>query len=159
MSRQSVLLFVLLSGCVTGGTRTYVEGGLSPRHFHFYEVVSREDDEAAGGWRSACLEVGIERANTGELFYCTFGVEVPIATTEQGEIPVYRAQSLCASCANQAAKTTLSTVTPTTPIGIACEEFKTLYELTLRNVIDGARVPKRCRQGIPPVRLTPPPRR
>lgn len=111
MSRQSVppfalhLLFVLLSGCVTGGT---------------------------------------------------LGVEVPIANTAQGEIPVDRAQSLCASCANQAAKTTLATVTPATPIGIACEEFKTLYELTLRNVIDGARVPKKCRQGIPPVRLTPP---
>ncbi|WNG39771.1 hypothetical protein F0U61_43415 [Archangium violaceum] len=162
MPKQSMPLFarsmlcILLSGCAAGCIRTAVEGGLSPRHFHFHDVVTKKDDNEPGGWRAACLEVGIERNNTGELFYCKFGIEMPIKNARQGEIPIDRAQSIAASSANQAAKTTLSTVTPTTPIGIACEEFKTLYHLTLKNIIDGARVTKRCREGIPPVRLTPP---
>jgi hypothetical protein len=162
MSRHSTALvalpplLALLSGCVMGGTVTYVEGGLSPRHFHFYDVVTKKDDNEPGGWRAACLEVGIARANTRELFYCTFGVEMPIQNAKQGEIPIDRAQSIAASCANQAAKTTLATVTPMTPIGIACEEFKALYHLTLKSVIAGAKVTKRCHEGIPAVRLTPP---
>ncbi|MGZ3459301.1 MAG: hypothetical protein ACXU86_12460 [Archangium sp.] len=162
MSRRLARLYalapvlLLLSGCVTEGPVTYVEGGLSPRHFHFYDVVNKEDDEIAGGWRAACLEVGIERAGTAELFYCTLGIEVPIETEVQGELPVDRAQSICASCANQAAKTTLATVTPTSPIGLACEEFRTLYGVTLGNAIVGSRVTKVCRKGIRAVRLTPP---
>jgi hypothetical protein len=155
--RLSVLpsLLVILSGCVTGGSATYVEGGLSPRHFDFHNVVSKRS-KRAGGWRAACLEVGIERANTGELFYCKFGVEMPVANGAQGEISIETAQSISASCANQAAKTTLATVTPTSPIGIACEEFKNLYDLILRSVIAGAMVTKVCYPGVPPVRLTPP---
>lgn len=160
MFRHSVPLLALpallmsLSGCATGGSATYVEGGLSPRHFEFHNVVSKRG-KRAGGWRAACLEVGIERANTGELVYCKFGVEVPIANGAQGEIPIDTAQSIAASCANQAARTTLATLTPTSPIGIACEEFKTLYDLILRSVIAGAMVTKVCYPGVPPVRLNP----
>lgn len=134
---------------------TYVEGGLSPRHFHFHDVVPKRGKQA-GGWRAACLEVGIERDTTGELFYCKFGVEMPIENSKQGELPINRVQDISASCANQAARTTLATVTPTTPIGIACEEFKTLYHQILRKVIDGAKVTKVCYPGVPAVRLTPP---
>jgi hypothetical protein len=148
-------LLVLLLGCATGGSTTYVEGGLSPRHFDFHNVVSKRG-KRAGGWRAACLEAGIERANTGELFYCKFGVEMPVANGAQGEISIETAQSISASCANQAAKTTLATVTPTSPIGIACEDFKTLYDLILRSVIAGSMVTKVCYPGVPPVRLTPP---
>lgn len=93
----------LSSACATGGSATYVEGALRPRHFVFHDVVKWDGKDAAG-WRAACLHVGIAR-DTGELFYCRFGVEMPIATKELGFISIEQAQSLSASCANQAAKT------------------------------------------------------
>ncbi|MBZ4376128.1 hypothetical protein [Corallococcus sp. AS-1-6] len=143
----------LSSACATGGSATYVEGALRPRHFVFHEVV-KQRGKKPGGWMAACLHVGIAR-DTGELFYCRFGVEMPIANGAQGAISMEQAQSLSASCANQAARVTFSGVTPATPIGIACEEFKTFYELTLKAAIAGARVPKVCAQGIEPVVVTP----
>lgn len=160
MFRPSAWLFafslwvVLLSGCATGGTTTWVEGGVGPRHFKFKEVVPKRG-KGPGGWRAACLHVGILRDITDELFYCKFGVEVPIENEQQGEISIDVAQSRSASCANLAARTTLAAATPATPIGIACEEFKTLYGLTLAGVITGARVTRTCDPRVSPVILTP----
>ena len=149
----ALCIVALSSACATGGSATYVEGALRPRHFVFHDVVKWKGEDA-GGWRAACLHVGIAR-DTGELVYCRFGVEMPIATRELGFISTEQAQSLSASCANQAAKTTLSTATPTTPIGMACEEFKTFYDLTLSAAIVGAQVTKVCTKGIKPVMVTP----
>lgn len=148
------LWVVLLSGCATGGTTTWVEGGVGPRHFKFQEIVPKRTS-GPGGWRAACLHVGILRDTTGELFYCEFGVEVPIENEAQGAIPIDVAQSRCARCANLAAQTTLAAATPATPIGIACEEFKTLYGLMLGGVITGARVMRTCDPRVEPVVLTP----
>ncbi|RKG85647.1 hypothetical protein [Corallococcus terminator] len=145
--------FMLLPGCATGGSVTYVEGSLRPRHFVFHEQVARRG-KGPGGWRAACLHVGIAR-DTGELFFCKFGVEMPLANEAMGRISVEQAQSLSASCANQAAKTTLSTVTPATPIGIACEEFKQTFDLVLTHAIAGAHVMKVCSVGVPPMVVTP----
>lgn len=147
-------LLVLFSGCVIGGPVAWVEGGVKPSHFKFKDVVPRRG-KGAGGWRAACLHVGILRDTTEELVYCKFGVEVPIENEKQGFIPVDVAQSRAARCANEAAWTTLMAVTPATPIGIACEEFKTLYGLTLEAVIFGARVTHTCYPGVKPVVLTP----
>lgn len=66
-----------------------------------------------------------------------------------------QAQSLSASCANQAAKATLSTATPATPIGIACQEFKQFYDLTLNQAVAGAHVTKVCAVGVQPVVISP----
>jgi hypothetical protein len=79
-------LFVLLSGCAAGATRTWVEGGVRPSHFQFKDVVPLQDAEA-GGWRAACLHVGILRDITEELVYCKFGVEVPIKNKKQASFP------------------------------------------------------------------------
>ncbi|MGE6763326.1 hypothetical protein ACQKGO_35280 [Corallococcus interemptor] len=149
----ALCIVALSSACATGGSATYVEGALRPRHFVFHDVVKWEGS-GSGGWRAACLHVGIAR-DTGELVYCRFGVEMPIANLAQGFISTEQAQSLSASCANQAARATLSAATPATPIGMACEEFKTFYEVTLNAAIKGARVPKVCRVGIKPVVVTP----
>ncbi|MBN8227620.1 hypothetical protein JYK02_08885 [Corallococcus macrosporus] len=149
----ALCIVALSSACATGGSATYVEGALRPRHFVFHEVV-KQRGKKEGGWRAACLHVGIAR-DTGELFYCKFGVEMPIANGAQGTISMEQAQSLSASCANQAARATFSGATPATPIGIACEEFKTFYDLTLKAVIEGAKVTKVCSMGIKPVVVTP----
>ncbi len=150
----AMVALALLSGCTTGRAGTWVEGGLKPSHFQFKEVVPKRG-KGAGGWRAACLHVGILRANTEELFYCRFGVEVPIENEKQGFIPIEMAQSRAASSANQAALTTLQSTTPATPIAIACAQFKRLYGLTLGAVIYGARIMHTCSPGVPPVVLTP----
>jgi hypothetical protein len=147
-------LLVLFSGCVTGGTVNWVEGGVRPSHFKFKDVVPQRG-KGAGGWRAACLHVGILRDTTEELVYCKFGVEVPIENEKQGFVPVSEAQSRAARCANEAAWTTLMAATPATPIGIACQEFKTLYGLTLGEVLSGSRVTPACYPGVTPVILTP----
>ena len=90
-----------------------------------------------------------------ELFFCKFGVGVPIKNSEQGFISVDMAQSQSAACANAAAQETFMLATPATPMGIACEQFKTLYGLTLREVILGSRVTTTCYPGVAPVILSP----
>ncbi|MFL5352622.1 hypothetical protein [Archangium sp.] len=140
---------LLLSGCTT------VEGSLRPEHFQFVTVVAKKG-KGPGGWRAACVHVGIRRRSTEELFLCKFGVEIPIENGEQGFIPVERAQGVAAKCANLAAKNILSLTTKDTPIGIACEVFKTEYDLILNATIAGAHATKMCNAQTKPVVVIPP---
>jgi hypothetical protein len=151
MSRLQVLplLLLLLSGCAV------VEGSLRPEHFQFVDVVSKKGS-GAGGWRAACVHVGIRKRVTGDLFLCRFGVEIPIETEDQGFISVERAQSIAAKCANLAARNVLSLTTKETPLGIACEVFKTEYGLILNGTVKGSRVPRMCHEQTRPVVVIPP---
>lgn len=144
-----VLSLLLLSGCAT------VEGSLKPEHFQFVDQVSRRG-KGAGGWRVACVHVGIRESATRELVLCKFGVEMPIENTKQGYIPVERAQGVAAKCANLAAKNILRLTTKQTPMGIACELFKTEYDLILNNTIAGAHVTRVCDALARPVLVIPP---
>lgn len=151
-SRQGVLAlasFFLLSGCTT------VEGGLRPEHFQFVTVVTKKG-KGAGGWRAACVHVGIKDSATSEMFLCKFGVEMPIENGKQGFIPVERAQNVAAKCANLSARNILGLTTKETPIGIACEAFKTEYDLILNATIAGAHATKMCDVRTKPVVVIPP---
>lgn len=151
-SRQGPLALAslfLLSGCTT------VEGSLRPEHFQFVTVVPKTE-EGPDGWRAACVHVGIRRRITDELFLCKFGVEMPIENEDQGFISLQRAQGVAAKCANLAAKNILSLTTKETPIGIACEAFKTEYNLILNATIAGAHATKRCDARTQPVVVIPP---
>lgn len=77
----ALCIVALSSACATGGSATYVEGALRPRHFVFHEVV-KQRGKKPGGWMAACLHVGIAR-DTGELVYCRFGVEMPSPTVRR----------------------------------------------------------------------------
>ncbi|WP_375769160.1 hypothetical protein NR798_47085 [Archangium gephyra] len=143
------LLLLLLSGCAT------VEGSLKPEHFQFVNQVSKRG-KGAGGWRVACVHVGIRKSATRELFLCRFGVEVPVENGRQGYIPVERAQGVAAKCANLAAKNILRLTPKETPMGIACEAFKTEYHLILNDTIMGARVTRTCDALAKPVLVIPP---
>jgi hypothetical protein len=103
-----LLLLLLLSGCAT------VEGGLRPEHFQFVDQVPKRG-KGTGGWRAACVHVGIRESTTRELFLCRFGVEMPIENKKQCYISVERAQSVAAKCANLAAKNILSLTTKDPP--------------------------------------------
>jgi hypothetical protein len=143
------LWLLLFSACAT------VEGGLKPEHFQFVDVVQKRG-KGAGGWRAACVHVGIRKRITNELFLCKFGVEMPIENAKQGFISVERAQSVAAKCANLAASNILSLTTKETPMGIACELFKTEYELVLSNTISGAHATRVCDAKAKPVVVIPP---
>ncbi|WNG34232.1 hypothetical protein F0U61_11780 [Archangium violaceum] len=93
---------------------------------------------------------------TRDLFLCKFGVEMPIENGKQGFISVERAQHAAAKCANLAAKNILSLTTKETPLGIACEVFKTEYDLILNNTIAGAHATRRCHARAKPVVVIPP---
>ena len=143
------LWLLLLSGCAT------VEGSLKPEHFQFVNQVSKRG-KGAGGWRVACVHVGIRKSATRELFLCKFGVEVPVENEEQGFIPVERAQGAAAKCANLAAQNVLRLTTKETPLGIACEVFKTEYDLILNQTVKGSHVTRRCDALAKPVLVIPP---
>jgi hypothetical protein len=151
MSRLQLLplLLLWLSGCAV------VEGSLRPEHFQFVDVVSKKG-KGPGGWRAACVHVGIKKSATRDLFLCKFGVEMPIENEEQGFIPVDRAKNVSAKCANLAARNILSLTTKETPLGIACEVFRVEYELILNETVKGAHVPKMCHARTKPVVVIPP---
>lgn len=146
-----ILVLVILSGCAAGPTRTIVEGQLLPRHFRFVTVVEQSGNEP-GGWRAACIYLPIRR-DTGDAFICKFGVEMPIATQADGLFSEPLAQRISADCANQAAYGVLSLATPETPLGVACEGFKSTYNEILNRSVRGSRVKTRCHERTTPVEI------
>ena len=141
-------LLCWMTGCATG-SGTVVEGSLQPRHFRFDTIV-KQTGPGAGGWRAACVHVPLRR-DTGEVFLCKLGVEVPIETEDMGLIPVPLAQRISADCANLAAQTVFSAATPVTALGLACEDFRNTFTLALSGAIIGSRVEKKCRDETTPV--------
>jgi hypothetical protein len=107
-------MLLMFSACAMAGMTTWVEGGVRPDHFDFKDVLPKRG-KGPGGWRAACLHVGVLRDATSEMFYCKFGVEVPIENKVQGEISLDVARSQAAGCANQAAMMVLGAATPATP--------------------------------------------
>lgn len=80
-----LLLSALPSGCATrkssdlcAGTEpsTLVESLTDPDDFHFVIVVPKRG-KGAGGWQAACVPFHLKR-DTGELFICKLGVEMPV---------------------------------------------------------------------------------
>ncbi|RKG84516.1 hypothetical protein [Corallococcus terminator] len=148
--RARVVLAVVswwMTGCMATGT--VVEGRLQPQHFKFVTIVE-QTGPGAGGWRAACVRVPLRR-DTGEVYPCQLGIGLPMQTSRMGPIPLPLAQRISADCANLAAQTVFRAATPTTPLGLACEEFRGTYTLALSEAIVGSRVSKTCRRETTPV--------
>lgn len=150
-SFASLLLPALFSGCATSkpsicvGPKpsTVVESLTDPGDFNFVVVVPRRG-KGAGGWQAACVPFHLKR-DTGELFICRLGVEMPIANdTVTVSIPL--ARRVASDCANLAAQGVFSSATPATDLRSACEAFRVAYDSTLRAAIGGARVNKACNE-------------
>jgi hypothetical protein len=139
---------LMLPNCATGMV-TLVEGSVSPEHFQFVTVVNQQGEEP-GGWRAACIHIPLSRT-TGDSFICRMGVEMPLKTDADGLISTPLAQRISADCANLAAQIALGAVTPTTPLGMACESFKTHYRTFLNNAVGGSRVKTQCHEQTRPV--------
>lgn len=148
------LMVLLLSGCATGGTRTIVEGQFEPKNFRFVTIVAKRG-KGPGGWRAACVGLSLKRDPGVDSFLCRFGVEMPMETDEDGPISTPLAQRLSADCANQAALAVFSSTTPETPLGLACESFKSTYGVILGRVINQSLVMKTCHKKTTPVDIGP----
>ena len=81
---------------------------------------------------------------------------MPIENDEQGFISTDRAQSIAANCANRAAENILRLTSSQTPLGIACEIFKTEYDAIINLAIAGAHATKKCHAKTRPVVVIPP---
>lgn len=146
------LILVLMAGCAAGGSMAIVQGSVQPHHFRFATIVPKRG-KGAGGWRAACVHIALRRA-AGDVYLCKLGVEMPIEN-QTGPIMVEQAQSLSAACANSAAPLAFESVTPATPLVVACQSFKTAYDLTLREAIVGATVRMDCHHKTTPVQVGP----
>lgn len=76
---------------------------------------------------------------------------MPIKTEADGLLSTPLAQRISADCANLAAQIALGAVTPTTPLGVACESFKAHYRVFLNNAVSGSRVTTLCHEKTSPV--------
>ena len=141
-STHALLATLLLSGCTGPRTLTIVEGALEPRHFHFVTIVEPSEEEA-GGWRAACLRLPI-RSDTGDQILCKMGIDMPIKTKQEGMISLPLAQRIAANCGNSAAQLSLSATSGDTPMGIACQTFKSSFHFTLNAAVEGSRVKTAC---------------
>lgn len=146
------LLLSQLWGCASGAATNLVEGSLQPSHFQFVTVVPKRG-RGAGGWRAACVHAFLRR-DSGDSFVCKFGVEMPLENGE-GPISTPLAQRVSADCANQAAYTVFRSLTPATPLGLACETFKSTYESIINRAIAGAHATRVCHARTRPVEAGP----
>jgi hypothetical protein len=145
-------MMALVAGCSTGGTMTIVRGSVEPHHFRFATVVPKRG-KGPGGWRAACVHIPLRRA-AGEPYLCRLGVEIPLEN-QLGVITTEKAQSLSAACANSSAPIAFESVTPTTPLVLACQSFKNVDNITLSEAIIGAVVKTECHGKTTPTQVGP----
>jgi len=143
-------LLALLSACAD------VEGLIQPDHFHFVDIVSK-NEPGPGGWRAACIHAYINNGRTQQYAMCRFGVEMPIESAEV-LISHQLAQRVAADVANLTVREVLATATDASPIGILCEQFKVAYDVNLRGAIRGSRVKTACHKLTTPVIFGAPPK-
>jgi len=152
-----VLAGLLVTGCAPpvrrARTRTIVTGKVEPRHFQFYTVVEKNDEDGEpGGWRAACVHLTIRRKNTGESFVCTFGVEVPMTNNEM-PVSAPLAQRIAAARADEAARFVFGAATPASPLGLLCQAFRNTLRTRIKASIAGSRVDTVCKEEAVPVQF------
>lgn len=74
---------------------------------------------------------------------------------KDGPVPIERAQTLAARCANLSAQVAFESVTPATALVLACQRFKDAYGTTLRGMVEGSRVSLQCHKRTNPIYVGP----
>ncbi len=123
------------SGC-TG--RNDVIGRITPEHFWFKTTVEQSEAQPSG-WRAVCIHARITEGDSGATAVCKFEVGLPLRNG-QGAIGLRTAQRDAAEMANRAAYRVLSNARRGEMMFTLCNEFKTLYDLMLREKHPGALV-------------------
>lgn len=129
-----------------------VSGLIQPSHFEFVTITPQRK-RGPGGWRAACIYAQITHGNSGDLYTCQFGVEMPIENAENGPISSNYAQEKAAECANNAAYTVLAEITEPTPppLYTLCKAIRDEYRKLLNEAIKGSRVMPTCDPKARPV--------
>ncbi len=135
-----------LAGFVLGGAngplgctdRNSVVGRITPEHFWFKTTVEKSDAQP-GGWRAVCIHARLTEGDSGATTVCKFEVGLPLRNG-QSEIPLWVARRDAAEMANRAAYKVLSNAPRGEMMFTLCNEFKTLYDLMLREKHPGALV-------------------
>jgi hypothetical protein len=128
-----------LTGCVTG--RNTVTGEITPAHFEFTQTVKKSGpNNEPGGWRAVCIHARITMGDSGATYVCKFEVGTPLRNGDQGEISLLYAQHAAAAMANRAMYKILSEADQGEMLFTHCKDFKTLYNLMLKEKIYGSEV-------------------
>ncbi|WP_309892616.1 hypothetical protein [Archangium sp.] len=138
------LLFAVLPPLLAGCSINHYQ----PRHFEFVTVV-KKPKSGSGGWRAACLHVPIVNTATWDTYFCKLGVEMPLATKENGSISTALAQRIAADCANEAGRVVLEFPNSPRP-GLLCQEFKSTFHTILSRAVLGSRVMTQCDKETTP---------
>lgn len=128
-----------------------VEGGFLPENFHFEILVPLRNPSKPGGWRAACVSIKMANENTDTSVMCQFEVGTPLRTEPLGPISDRLAQCVAAEQSNEAAYAVLSRALMP---GMACQEFKHLFDERMRAAIEGSRVRTECDVRLEPVIIT-----
>lgn len=154
---MSKALATLLAGLLSvspqmGCVHQPVNGLITPTHFAFVTVTPQRK-RGPGGWRAACILAQITHGNTGELYICQFGVEMPIENDENGPISNEDARNKAAECANNAAYTVLLKIKEPIPppLYTLCTDIRDEYRALLNDTIKGSRVMPTCDPKTKPV--------
>jgi hypothetical protein len=154
MPKMLVQLIAVLLGVTpqTGCVHQPVKGLIQPTHFEFVTITPQRK-RGPGGWRAACVHARITHGNSGELYTCQFGVEMPIENEENGPISSKYAQEQAAECANNAAYAVLAKITEPTPppLYTLCSDIRDEYRERLNDTIKGSRVMPTCDPKTKPV--------
>jgi len=143
-SRALPLLFAVLPPLLAGCSINHYQ----PHHFQFVTVV-KKPKSGSGGWRAACLHVPIVNTATWDTFFCKLGVEMPLATNENGSISTVLAQRIAADCANEAGRVVLEFPNSPSP-GLVCQEFKSTFHTILNRAVLGSQVTTQCDKETTP---------
>jgi hypothetical protein len=128
-----------LTGCATG--RNTVTGRITPAYFEFTQTVKKSGPKnEPGGWRAVCIHARITMGDSGATYVCKFEVGTPLRNRDQGEISLQDAQDAAAAMANRAMYKILSEADQGEMLFTHCNNFKTLYNLMLKEKLHGAEV-------------------
>ncbi|HEX5754441.1 MAG TPA: hypothetical protein VFZ09_50120 [Archangium sp.] len=131
------------TGCTD---RNSVVGRITPEHFWFKTTVERSDAQP-GGWQAVCIHARITEGDSGATTVCKFEVGLPLRNGQR-EIPLWVARRDAAEMANRAAYKVLSNAPRGEMMFTLCSNFKTLYDLMLREKHPGALVGACVSEGI-----------
>lgn len=139
-----IVTLIGLAGTQWSCTHSSVEyGRITPDYFKFRPLVPRSRKEP-GGWQAVCIHARFWQHPMEASVLCKFEVGIPIANSQQGEIPLDEAKEASADMANRAAYRVLSETRPGFMTAELCLRFKQMYEAMLKEKIMGARVWTPC---------------
>jgi len=145
---------VLLLGLLTGALPVLSGCSINhyqPGHFQFTTIVEKTRP-GPDGWRAACIHATVINRSTMRPYFCEFGVEMPIESTDVGFMSEPLAQRIAADCANKALSDVIAAPASGLP-GLVCTQFRNMFHGVLNRAVLGSRVTVVCQKKTKPFRV------